>query len=476
MSDRPISAGEGLALLRPCLAPGSRAVLAVSGGADSLALLVLAGEAAPALAALGVSLSVATVDHGLRRESADEARFVAKMAARCGLPHTILRWDGAGAAPNLSARAREARYALLAEEARARGAGAVLTAHHRDDQVETHLLAAARGATGPRLAGMRPVRALAPGLVLARPFLGVPAARLRRSLSARGLRWVEDPTNSDPAYARARLRARLAAQGFDEAGIAAALARAGEERAQAERALVRFLRGQAGLSVGEAGDIRFSQAAFAAAPLCVALDFLARAVTAAGGSAQPASREKIARLGGRLRGGGIVHATLGGCRLGAGAGAVALSREFGRRGPDVVRPAPGRRHAVFDGRFDVVHEEAAARIEAFGRLGRGNALEATLPVVTQEGGRVLAAHRGLLRKLPKGTAVLAATQRVGWRLLADLDIEEAMLTGVGQIAANPPEPVGKKWGDHYLHPDGRGVEIDSATARNEVTAQFQDGP
>jgi tRNA(Ile)-lysidine synthase len=201
---------------------GDAVLLAVSGGPDSTALMGAAALLARA------EMHVATVDHGLRPGSRAEAEVVARQAAVLGLPHRILVWEGEKPGTGLQAAARAARYALLAAHARALGAVRVATAHTRDDQAETVLLRLAAGSGVAGLAGMRRLGEL-DGLALARPFLDVPKARLVATCRARGWTFVEDPSNTDPRFARARLRrARkvLAAEGLTDARLASLARRA----------------------------------------------------------------------------------------------------------------------------------------------------------------------------------------------------------------------------------------------------------
>ncbi|QUS36803.1 tRNA lysidine(34) synthetase TilS [Falsirhodobacter algicola] len=176
--------------------------LAVSGGGDSVALLALAVEA-------GLTCRAVTVDHGLRPEAAAEARDVAALCARLGVPHRTLRWswDGRG---NLPDAARRARRALIASWARDEGVGTVALGHTRDDVAETFLMRLARGAGLDGLAAMS-ARWDEGGLTWCRPLIGIGRQELRDALAERGLTWAEDPTNDDPAYDRARARAALAA-------------------------------------------------------------------------------------------------------------------------------------------------------------------------------------------------------------------------------------------------------------------------
>ena len=176
--------------------PAARYVLAVSGGADSMALLDLMAGAAQAR---GYELVVAHFDHGLRPDSATDAQFVAAAARRYGLP---LAHHAANLGRGSEAEARRARHGWLEQTRAARQAAAVITAHHQDDLIETSLLNLARG-TGPR--GLAPMQS---GPIL-RPLLAVTRAQLRAYAAARDITWREDPTNADIANPRNFLRHRL---------------------------------------------------------------------------------------------------------------------------------------------------------------------------------------------------------------------------------------------------------------------------
>jgi tRNA(Ile)-lysidine synthase len=171
--------------------------ICVSGGSDSLALLLLAKAAS-------LKIKAATVDHGLRAESASEAQHVAAVCAQLGIPHEIIAL-GAPDGGNLSDWARTARYAALREWAAREGIDLILTAHHADDQLETVLMRLNRGSGVAGLAGVRARQA-----DLCRPLLGWRKAELVAVVNACGITAVDDPTNHDDAYDRARLRKHLA--------------------------------------------------------------------------------------------------------------------------------------------------------------------------------------------------------------------------------------------------------------------------
>ena len=205
--------------------------VAVSGGPDSLALLLLARTAFPG------GVRAATVDHGLRPESADEAEADAGLCRALGVPHSILRARVEPSGQGVQAAAREARYAALARWMEAEGLNLLVTAHHADDQAETLLMRLNRGSGVAGLAGVRatgPVPGTDGRLRLCRPLLGWRRSELLAIVDGAGLEPALDPSNADEAYDRARLRRRLGeAPWLDPA----ALARSAALLAEAEAAL-----------------------------------------------------------------------------------------------------------------------------------------------------------------------------------------------------------------------------------------------
>lgn len=178
--------------------------LSVSGGPDSLALLLLAH------AALSGRIAAATVDHGLRPEAADEAAMVAAVCADLDVPHAVLAVTVEPG--NIQAEARAARYAALAAWMAREDLTALLTAHHADDQAETLLLRLNRGSGVAGLAGVR-ARGQVPGTErpLLRPLLGWRRAELADVVAASELAAAQDPSNADDRFDRVRLRKALAA-------------------------------------------------------------------------------------------------------------------------------------------------------------------------------------------------------------------------------------------------------------------------
>lgn len=184
---------------------GQRVGIAVSGGPDSLALLILAAAARPG------AIEAASVDHALRPESGAEPEMVADLCRRLGVPHAILTVAWAEKPVTaIQERARAARYRLLAEWVSDRGLDALATAHHADDQAETLMMRLNRGSGVRGLAGMRPT-ATVPGsaIPLLRPLLGWRRAELETICAAAGLTPAADPSNDDEQYERVRIRNAL---------------------------------------------------------------------------------------------------------------------------------------------------------------------------------------------------------------------------------------------------------------------------
>jgi len=279
-------------------APFGRAkalLIAVSGGPDSTALLLMAAEWAKRRNR--TRIEAATVDHGLRPESADEAKAVSALCAQLGVGHRVLQWKGAKPASRLQERAREARYRLLVDHAKAIGAEALLTAHHADDQAETVLFRLLRGSGVAGLRGMDLVTTRN-GMTIARPLIGLKKRDLIAFASARGAPFVDDPSNTDPRFARTRLRALLARLG-EEGLDAEALDRLARRARETEEALA-HLTAEVESRLGSEGAL--DARALFAAPIAIAHRILARRIAAAGGrDPSRVGLEKIETLALNLR-------------------------------------------------------------------------------------------------------------------------------------------------------------------------------
>lgn len=244
----------------------------MSGGPDSLALLLLAHAALPG------RVAAATVDHGLRAESAAEAAMVGEVCAGLGVPHAVL---AVSLEPgNLQAEARGARYVALADWMGAHGIAALATAHHADDQAETLVMRLNRASGVSGLAGVR-ARTTVPGtdVPLVRPLLGWRKAELVQIVSQAGLNAAQDPSNTDDRFDRARLRKALGeADWLDMPALAASAGHLADADAALDWAARREW--AEGVSRAPLGLIYRPQA-----PKAVALRVLARIVTELDGEA-----------------------------------------------------------------------------------------------------------------------------------------------------------------------------------------------
>ena len=318
---------------------------AVSGGADSLALALLAWRWAERR---GGRLTALTVDHGLRPEAADEARQVGAWLGARGIAHRVLTWRGAKPTSGVQAAARAERYRLLAGWCREAQVLHLLLGHTLDDQAETLLLRLGSGSGPDGLAAMAALREIV-DVRLLRPLLGVPRAALRATLEAEGQPWIDDPSNLDDRYARVRVRRAIAAGGLRAADLARAALRFGRVRAALESAASQLLARAVG--VHPAGFARLDAQALAAAPDEVGLRALGRVIAAIGGHQHGPRLDRLERLHRNLLAGDGGSWTLGGCRVvrRERSGPALVCRED--RGVDApVAVRPGQR-LVWDGRF-----------------------------------------------------------------------------------------------------------------------------
>lgn len=344
------------------IAPAGPIGLAVSGGGDSMALLALAEEWADLA---GRALAVATVDHGLRADSAAEAQAVAARCQTLGIAHDTLQWLGWDGRGNLPQAARAARRLLIAGWAKRRGIGAVALAHTAEDQAETFLMRLARGSGVAGLAAMTAVSA-AEGILWLRPLLSARREDLRAILRRRGWGWVDDPTNEDAAYDRVKARAlldSLAPLGLTVERLALTarhMADAREVLDEAEAALAR-----AALRMTPLGEAKIDRETLIKAPAASRLQLLADLLSLVGGAVYPPRLDALERLFARLMegdGGTSLH----GCVIRAQGPAVRIRREPSRVAPPIV----ALDGAHWDRRWRLSGPgNPAHRIAALGRAG-----------------------------------------------------------------------------------------------------------
>jgi tRNA(Ile)-lysidine synthase len=367
--------------------PSPRLAVAVSGGADSFALALLARDWA---VGCGGSVVGLVVDHGLRTESAAEAGLAVARLSECHIPARLLTLTDLPAGAALAERARAARYRALEAACAAEGILHLLLGHHAADQAETVLIRLLAGSGPDGLAGMAALVAK-PSLRLLRPLLGVPPARLRALLRDAGRAWTEDPSNADRTALRPRLRAlRRDAGGTGAATRALAAGAAAHAAARADR--------DARVAAILATRVRLYPQGFAVlSPGTLPPAALAALLRTIAGAPFPPTPAAVADLAAAPR-----PATLAGVRLlpaGRLGPGLLLVRERAAMAPPVAA-APG---VVWDGRFRLMAHAVPAPDATIGGLGadaaalrRRSHLPAvvleTLPALRRAGALVAVPH------------------------------------------------------------------------------------
>lgn len=343
-----------------------RLAVAVSGGADSLALTLLADAWARRR---GGAIAALTVDHRLRPASAAEARRTGEWLAARDIPHQTLVWDGPHPASDIQAEARTARYRLLEARCAERGYLHLLTAHHLEDRAETFWLRLARGSGLDGLAGISAVSERARCRVL-RPLLDVPPERLRARLRREGQEWIEDPSNRNAEFGRVRVRkarALIASEGLSAERLAETLRHLGRAR-QALEAGTGELLGRA-LAVHPAGFAQLDADAIREAEPELGLRALAAVLAAIGGTPYPPRLERLERLYAAILRDDLERGrTLGGCRLVRTGASVLVCREPAA----IEKPlalSQGRT-CVWDGRFRIQAAKTCPGDVTAGALGQ----------------------------------------------------------------------------------------------------------
>lgn len=321
------------------LRDGATVAVALSGGGDSIGLLVALGET-QSIRDSRVRLAAITVDHGLRPESAGEAAAMAALCERLSIPHLVMSWQGEKPATGVSDAARQARYRLLTEGVNRLGADCLVTAHTLDDQLETVEMRRQRSETSLRgLAGIAPAALFFGALVVHRPFLEVRRGDIRNYLGEQCIAWFDDPSNENPRYERVRVR---------QAGQFAMEAEAIAAAAQRRQALAEAAAGYLEAHVRMPLPLLFE--------LCAPTDSdtgnlaLATLIAVAGGQAHLPGQKQLDRLRLLLRTESAV--SLGRTVVERRKGALYIGRD--RRNLPSLQLAPGE-SVDWDGRFRVTN-------------------------------------------------------------------------------------------------------------------------
>ncbi len=399
----------------------ARIGLAVSGGPDSLAMARVFADWRTRCAP-GMQATAITVDHGLRADSAAEARQAGELVRSIGLDHRILTWRGARPGARVQERARIARYDLLHAAAPAHGLDCVATAHTADDQAETVLMRAARGGGLDAASGI-PADGHWMDLDIVRPLLGVSRADLVADLCAADLRPIADPSNEDASFERVRARRRLAAEPDLRVALLERAASAQQACGIDDAAARDVLQGHG--HVDAAGFALLRRDVFAE-PRNIATRLLRALIMRLGGGLYPPPIAATERLLDRLAdwppGGGW---TLGGVQLETLADTLVLTREPGRMG------SPGPDMGVFDRRF-VLDMDADAR--ALGMSG--------LHALTAETRSRLPGYETLAVALK----TIGSEARASRRIAARIDGTLPVVAGKGHVHVCPARAIAPRLG------------------------------
>jgi tRNA(Ile)-lysidine synthase len=337
--------------------------LAVSGGADSLALMLLAQRWAAGLSKAS-KLIVYSVDHGLRPEAGAEVAMVLRAAARLGLAARGLAWSGEKPASGVQEAARAARYRLMGAAMAEDGASVLLTAHHIQDQAETVLMRMAHGSGIEGLKGMTEF-AEVEGVRVHRPLLDVDPKALRAVVEAAGLSPAEDPSNVDPHYERVRWRQAMPQ--LSELGLdAGALAQFAARMAEADAAIAQVVDGcfTEIVRLDGFGAARIELAPFIGLSPAISTRVLGRVLNIVGGRQKPRALGQVERLRQTIAEAGLAKATtVLGCVIRIKDGGIAVAREPGRSLPPDAALTP-HGELVWDERFRIINASPEAGLTA----------------------------------------------------------------------------------------------------------------
>lgn len=371
--DTPLTSDEFSRLILPVKPePGKPVAVALSGGADSLALTVMLGQWC---ASHDVPLTALTVDHGLRPDSAGEARQVGAWLEKYNIPHVILKWHGDKPHSNIQDQARLARYRLMGRWCQQNKVGRLFLGHHQGDQAETFLIRLFRGSGVDGLSAMKihsdfPLPL--PGgqeVILCRPLLTVPKIRLEATLGQMGQDWIEDPSNHNEQHTRVRIRQLLRhnnIDGLNEQRMAQTAARMG--RVQSLLKLLTAELTQAAVIVFPAGYVEVNADMLLSGHEEIALRCLAALIRRVGGGTYAPRLASLESLYDRLHATDFPGQTLGGCLISSRRGqGIIISREVAAIEEIIDMDA----HAVtlWDGRFIIECGAMAGRVQKLGKSG-----------------------------------------------------------------------------------------------------------
>lgn len=372
-----------------------KVIVAVSGGSDSVALLLLANAWANHE---NVQVQAVTVDHGLRPEAAAEAAFVASICEGLGIRHITLAWEGIKPNSGLPEASRLARYQLLEEYAIDSGAKYILTGHTADDQVETVYMRLSREkstGTGRGLSGMAARTIMPKGVLLMRPLLGLSRDMLRQYLAQNAQSWVEDPSNVDASYERVRARQFLDSRRQHKSDLYAFSKIMGRLRKQIANQTAVFLGDNVNVLPGLV--YRLDVALFDQTPQPVLINALQVLLAVVGGGEYFTSASKLHPLIDMAMDGAGQGArqTLANCVLEFRAGKIVLYREARNLASFLLGPGD---EALWDGRMHLTNDSSSTLY--VGPLDPALLAETDVEGVSENNSIVNVSPRAALQSLP----------------------------------------------------------------------------
>ncbi|MFK0162040.1 tRNA lysidine(34) synthetase TilS [Rhizobium sp. NPDC090279] len=350
------------------LAKPAHILVAVSGGSDSTGLLIALAERLKSYPHENITLTAATVDHGLRAAAADEALEVAALCAARGISHFVRRWEGEKPETGIMAAAREARYALLAGLAFDISADVIVTAHTLDDQRETMVMRAARRAQGAYGTGIADAVLFDRRIWIMRPFLACQREDIRAYLKTHGVPWLDDPSNEDVKYERVRTRMDLARQ-----PVAEPPADGGADRAALSRRAAAWFDDHVAIHASALCIIDRSGLSADEAVVAYALSYLSAAF---GGRTYGPARVQMERVLEFVNGAKSGRRTAGGVVFDLRRDALYLMREC--RNIVAVSVSPGEK-GNWDGRFEIANSGSAPVVVSASGAENATIFPANLP-------------------------------------------------------------------------------------------------
>lgn len=289
---------------------GGRVAIAVSGGSDSMALLMLmkqyCGE-------INCDFIAITIDHNLRSESAEEAKEVGKILEKFHIEHKIIKWEGEKPKSNIQETARIARYELLTKYCKDHNINYLFTAHQMNDQAENFLIRAERGSGIYGLAGINN-KIILNGITVLRPLLKVLKSDLQAYLNQLQIKWVDDPSNYNECFTRVKHRKFLE----DNQKLIKIFASISEKLAPVKEAIDVIVEQNLAklVNFAENKQASFNLLEFNSLPQEIRFRMLERILQNISEAQKPARGERIARLLDKLmKGKGFVAATLSNCLI-----------------------------------------------------------------------------------------------------------------------------------------------------------------